>query len=231
MVAWSSTEALPADSEARLTDFTELVATAIANTEARREVERLVEEQVALRRVATLVARGVPPSEVFETVTREVGLLCGADLARMERYESDGTVTGVGVWSKDRGHQLALGTRIALEGVSIAALVQETGRPMRVDSFARASGPIAREAQELGIRSSVGCPIVVQGRLWGVIAASSKREAPFPAGHRVSDRRVHRARGDGDLEHRSGGRGGPARGRAGRPAAGGDAGGARAPGG
>jgi signal transduction histidine kinase len=31
------------------------------------------------------------PSEVFETVTREIGLLFGADLARMERYEPDGT--------------------------------------------------------------------------------------------------------------------------------------------
>jgi GAF domain-containing protein len=181
MVASSNEDQpLAADTESRIAAFTELVATAISNTEARAEMARLADEQAALRRVATLVARGVPPSEVFETVIREVGLLCGADLARLERYESDGTVSGVGVWSKDRGHQLALGTRFALEGVSIAALVQQTGRPMRVDSFARASGPIAREAEELGIRSSVGCPIVVQGRLWGVIAASSKREALFP---------------------------------------------------
>jgi signal transduction histidine kinase len=49
-----------------------------------------------------------------------------------------------------------------------------------VDSFAAARGPIAQEAQRLGIRSSVGCPIVVDGRLWGVIAASSKRATPFP---------------------------------------------------
>ena len=55
---------------------------------------RLSEEQSALRRVATLVAEAVPRSVVFEAVTREVGLLCGADLARMERYEDDGTVTG-----------------------------------------------------------------------------------------------------------------------------------------
>jgi GAF domain-containing protein len=181
MVASSNEDQpLAADTESRIAAFTELVATAISNTEARTEIARLADEQAALRRVATLVARGAPSPEVFETVIRELGLLCGADLARLERYESDGTVTGVGAWSKDRGYQLALGTRFPLEGVSIAALVQETGRPMRVDSFDRASGPIAREAHELGIRSSVGCPVVVQGRLWGVIAASSKREAPFP---------------------------------------------------
>ena len=120
------------------------------------------------------------PSEVFKSVTREVGLLCGADLARMERYETDGTVIGVAGWSRDEA-QLAVDTRFELEGVSIAALVRETGHPVRVGSFAGASGPIAEEAQALGIRSSVGCPIVLAGGLWGVIAASSKNEAPFPA--------------------------------------------------
>jgi signal transduction histidine kinase len=155
------------------------MATSLAAS--RDELTRLVEEQAALRRVATLVARTVSASELFETVTREVGLLSGADLARMERYEADGAVTGVGAWSRDAEQQLVVGTRIALEGVSIAALVRDSGGPVRVDTFAQASGPIAEEARALGIRSSVGCPIVVQGRLWGVIAASSRGEAPFAA--------------------------------------------------
>ena len=154
------------------------MATSLATS--RDELTRLLEEQAALRRVATLVARTVSASELFETVTREVGQLSGADLARMERYEADGTVTGVGAWSRDAGQQLVIGTRIALEGVSIAALVRDRGGPVRVDTFAEASGPMADEARALGIRSSVGCPIVVQDRLWGVIAASSKGEAPFP---------------------------------------------------
>ena len=143
------------------------------------DLRRLVDEQSRLRRVATLVAQSVAPLEVFTAVTREVGLLSGADLARMERYEADGTVTGVASWSSE-DDQLAVGTRFALEGVSIAALVVETGSPVRIDSFAQATGPIAEEARTLGIRSSVGCPIIVGGRVWGVIAASTKREAPFP---------------------------------------------------
>jgi signal transduction histidine kinase len=171
---------LEADSEARLASFAELVATAIANTEARTEVARLVDEQAALRRVATLVAEEVAPSEVFETVTREVGILCGADLARMERYESDDSVIGVAAWTRGDVPELAVGTRFTLEGASIAAMVHEASRAVRVHSFDEAHGPIAREAQSLGIRSSVGCPIVVEGRLWGVIAASSKSPAPFP---------------------------------------------------
>ena len=146
----------------------------------RAELRRLADEQAALRRVATLVARGGPPDQLFSAVIREVGLLSGADLARMERYEVDGSVIGVAVWSRHY-EQLAVGTRFTLEGASIAARVLETKGPVRVDSFAQASGPIAQEARELGIRSSVGCPIVVAGRLWGVIAASSRSDVVFPA--------------------------------------------------
>jgi signal transduction histidine kinase len=159
------------------------VATALVVSElaARwRESARLAAEQAAVRRVATLVARSGASSEIFETVTREVGLLSGADLARMERYEPDGTVTGVAGWSRSGAGELLVGTQIPLEGDSVAARVMQTRGPVRVDSFASASGPIADEARALGIRSSVGCPIVVGGRVWGVIAASSKRDAPFP---------------------------------------------------
>jgi PAS domain S-box-containing protein len=137
-------------------------------------------EQAALRRVATLVARAVAPAVIFDAVTREVGLQCDADVARMERFEPDGTVLAIAAWSRTGEVRLAVDTRFDLEGDSIAAKVLETGRPARVDSYERASGPIAREAQALGIRSSVGCPIVVGGRTWGVIAASTRREARFP---------------------------------------------------
>jgi signal transduction histidine kinase len=153
------------------------------------ELQTLLEKQSALRRTATLVAQAASPSKVFEAVTREVGLLFGADLARMERYETDGTVTGVAGWSNEAGHQLAVGRRFVVEGMSIAVLVLQTGRPARIDSFADAWGPIAQEARDLGIRSSVGCPIIVDGRVWGVIAASRKRAAGFPAGteSRIAD--------------------------------------------
>jgi signal transduction histidine kinase len=176
----------------RVADWRELVAmgvfvvTAVVVGElaarSRREAQeaaRLSEEQSALRRVATLVAQAGPPSAVFEAVTREVGLLCDADLARMERYEADGTVTGVAAWGQVPV-ELAVGTRFPLDGPSIARGVKETGGPVRVDSFGQDAGAIAREARTVGIRSSVGCPIVVDGRLWGVIAASTRSEEPFP---------------------------------------------------
>jgi PAS domain S-box-containing protein len=137
-------------------------------------------EQAALRRVATLVARGVPAAEIFDAVTREVGLQCDADLARMERFEPDGTVMAIGAWSRNGEVRLAVDRRFDLEEGSIAAQVLETGRPARVDSYERASGALAREARALGIQSSVGCPILVRGRTWGVTIAYTRGEEPFP---------------------------------------------------
>ena len=163
-----------------------VVAGALAEEFRRRsqaseeERGRLAEEQAALRRVATLVARSGPTADVFEAVAREVGLLCDADFARLERFEVDRTVTAIAAWSRDGRGQLAVGARFELEGASIAAEVYETSRPARVERYVGASGPIADEARALGIRSSVGCPIAVGGRVWGVIAASTTRAAPFP---------------------------------------------------
>lgn len=144
------------------------------------EAERLTAEQSGLRRVATLVAESVDSPAVFKAVTREVGLLCGADLARMERYEVDGTVSAVAAWSRVPA-QLAVDTRFDLEGLSVARDVRRTGGPVRLDGFTGATGGIADEARALGIRSSIGCPIVVDGKVWGVIAASTKRDIPFAA--------------------------------------------------
>ena len=193
---------------------------------AAMESTRLTKEQSALRRVATLVAQSVPRSAIFEAVTREVGLLCDADLARMERYEADGTVTGVAAWSRG-SRRLAIGTRFELDGQSVAREVRQAGGPVRLDSFAGTTGSIAGEARALGIRSSVGCPIVVAGHVWGVIAASTRSDDSVPAGHGVADRQLHRAGRHRHRERRSARRASPYGRRAGRPAAGGDPGRAR----
>jgi GAF domain-containing protein len=74
---------LPPDTEARLASFTELVATAIANAESRAALVRLAEEQAALQRVATLVAHGTAPDEVFTAVTGEAGRVLSAETAHL----------------------------------------------------------------------------------------------------------------------------------------------------
>jgi signal transduction histidine kinase len=173
-------QALPADTEARLASFTELVATAIATAESRAGLARLAEEQAALRRIATLVAQGVPPHQVFAAVTEEVERLLPVDFAHLERYEADDTFTVLASAGSTTEHFLP-GTRMGVGGKNLATIVFETGRPARVDDYAdHSSGPLGTAAREAGIRAAVGTPIRVEGRLWGLIAVGSMANPSLP---------------------------------------------------
>jgi signal transduction histidine kinase len=173
-------QALAADAELRLASFTELVATTLANAESRAGVTRLAADQAALRRVATLVARGVPPEEVFAAVVEEVGRLLPVDFADLGRCEPDGTVTFVAGWGKTRA-VFPVGARLRLGGKNATTLVAQTGGPVRVESYADASGEIGGPTAETGVRSAVGTPVTVGGQLWGVMAAGWSLEEPMPA--------------------------------------------------
>jgi GAF domain-containing protein len=168
----SQSEPLRADTESRIAQFTELVATAIANAGARAEVERLAEEQAALRRVATLVARGAAPQELFSAAVEEVGQLLPVGSAAMGRFESDDSITTIAAWSASEV-AFVPGRRWTTEGKNVTGIVQRTGRSARLDDFSDASGPIGVQAREAGYRSVVGTPIMVGGRLWGVMTAAS----------------------------------------------------------
>jgi signal transduction histidine kinase len=172
---------VPAGTETRLASFTELVATAIANADSRAALARLAEEQAALRRVATMVARGAAPEEVFAAVTEELARLLPVDLAALARYDPDGTLTYAASWGKAVDF-VPVGSRWPLAGREVSTIVFKTGRPARIDSYADvASGPIGVNTSDtFGVRSGVGTPIIVEGRLWGVIGAGSTGEEPLP---------------------------------------------------
>jgi GAF domain-containing protein len=189
LVVHSTSGPLPPDTEDRLAGFTELVATAIANSEAQAEAGRLADEQAALRRVATLVARAVHPSELFVAVVAEVGGLLGADLGGMIQYETDGTVTAVATWAAVGEHPEVRG-RWSLEGDRLATTIARTGRPTREDNWDEVAGPIAAFVRDqLEIDSSVGSPVVVEGRVWGALFVHSRHGVPLPSGTeaRLSD--------------------------------------------
>jgi signal transduction histidine kinase len=154
-----------------VTGFTHLVATAVANAESRADFGRLVEEQASLRRVATLVARGTRPADVFAAVAEEVGRVIDVDSTSVLRYEADGTVTVVAISGENI--LTPVGSNWTLEGESIASRVFRTGRPARMNSFDGATGVLAELARELGRRSAVGAPIIVDDRLWGAAVANS----------------------------------------------------------
>lgn len=109
----TSDEPLPDDAEERLRGFTELVAAAIANAEARGGLSRLADEQAALHRVAMLVARGGAPQTVFDAICREAGQLFGASSVNLARFTADGFYVAVAGWS-ERGTHIAPGTRVPL---------------------------------------------------------------------------------------------------------------------
>ncbi len=171
VVASTHEHGLRPGTEYRLAEFTELIATTIANAHARQEVSALADEQAALRRVATLVARGEPPREVFAAVAQEAGRLLPADLTLIGRY-GEGTVTGVAGWSAT-GEPVPTRDRVSLGGQNVTEMVRATGRPARLDSYVDASGDAAADARARGISSSVGAPITVEGRLWGIMLAAS----------------------------------------------------------
>ena len=166
-------------------DGDELVIAIVRDVSERRaaELERLelADEQAALRRVATLVAHAVPAEQLFAAVTDEVGRLLHVDHAHLGRYESDGTVT-ILADSSGEGQPFPVGGRWSLVGENLSSQVAQTGRPARIDSYPDASGPLAAATAERGIVAGVGAPIVVAGRLWGVMVAGSTMEQPLPAG-------------------------------------------------
>jgi signal transduction histidine kinase len=181
MLVASRAGPLPAGTEAQLAGFTELAATAIANAQARAELRGSTEDQAALRRVATLVARGAPPGEVFDAVTEQAGRLLHANHAAMARYGTDGTTTVVAAWSST-GAAVPVGAEEELGAqYDLGTIVFQTGRPSRIDDYSAASGQAGEVAREVGLRAAVGVPVSVEGRLWGIMIVGCG-QGPLPAG-------------------------------------------------
>ena len=188
-------EPLSSDSEARIADFADLVATAIANTAAREQLDasrerlrasrdrlrQLARHQTALRRVAELVAREAEPAEVFNAVAEEMATVLDVHNATVGRYDGDDIViAALGRPEVDIPNPPAVGERFPLDGDHVAVTVRRTGRPARMDSHEHAAGVSAARIRKMGVASMVGVPIMVGAELWGVAAVASRGE-PLPA--------------------------------------------------
>jgi signal transduction histidine kinase len=186
---------LPPDTEQPMTEFTDLVATAVANAQnrdlletSRDELARLLAEQAALRRVATLVARGIDPADIFSAVAEEIRRLLGADHAAIGRFEPDGSVVVFGAVGEPPAN-LPPGTRLELPDYLAPAVVWRTGRAARVDEdqWTSVSDPFADSLRESGMRSEVASPIMVEGRLWGMVSAVTRGTFPSDTAERMAD--------------------------------------------
>jgi len=182
MISLEQEQSWPLGTEERLANFTELAATAIANAQAREELRQVADEQTALRRVATLVARGVAPEVVFDAVAAEVGnFLPAIDVALVGRYTSARSIEFVGGW-RNVGEVDWVGTSTTIGGENVSTAVFETGQPARVDHLMDDASAATSVALRTGAHSSAGAPINVEGKLWGVVIVGSVREEALPPG-------------------------------------------------
>jgi signal transduction histidine kinase len=163
------------------------LAVSLDNSQLYDDFRRIAEEQAALRRVATLVAQGAAPAAVFDAVAEEVKQLLAADSVDLIRYEVGGEVTIVA----QRGlpvPRVSAGVGISDASESLTARVRRTGRPARNENDEIGQSEPAEPAGTVGTRVAVGAPIVVEGALWGLIAASwsDEQSPPFDTEDRMA---------------------------------------------
>jgi len=143
------------------------------------DVQTVVAEQSALRRVATLVARDRDAHEVFESVTEESAKVLGAQVSSLVRFDDSQAATTVGGWSAPGYSHPPVPRRIPLDGETAVPTVSRTGAPARLRDVEPLSGEVADMLRDLGIRSAVAAPIEVAGRMWGAIVLSATEPDGF----------------------------------------------------
>jgi PAS domain S-box-containing protein len=144
------------------------------------EVSALAAQQAALRRVATLVARGVDPAQVYPAAVAELSRGLGIDNVALLRYESGEALVLLAARDDSGRTRMPIGERVPLDGNNVPALILETGAAARIDNFDEATGPTAERVHRLGLRSAVGAPIIVDGRIWGALVIGSSLAEPLP---------------------------------------------------
>lgn len=155
-----------------------LDVTELANSQ--RELTLRAQEESALRRVATLVAAEAGEPQVFESVTEEVARLLGAQTSNLLRYDGGDRGTVLAGWSEPGVSAMPAGTEIVMDSPTLAAIVYRTGRATRIDSYQGLPGQLAARLRAMELCSSVGAPIMLQGKLWGMVTASTTRPRPLP---------------------------------------------------
>jgi signal transduction histidine kinase len=153
---------------------------AVEAEHTRDELRVVADLQASLRRVATLVAHGVSPSEVFCAVADELAGCLGVHHTTLFRFEPDGAGLLIAGHHEYDQTKLTVGQRFSLDGESVAAMVFRTGRPARIDNHDDAPGPAADYIRRLGMRSGVGVPIMVDGRVWGAAIVGAAQPDPLP---------------------------------------------------
>ncbi|MDV3125531.1 DUF4118 domain-containing protein [Mycobacterium sp. 21AC1] len=143
------------------------------------EAGALAEQQAALRRVATLVANGSHPVEVYPAAVNELASGLGMDHVALLSY-SDGEPPLVLASRDPAGSpKLPVGEHLPLDGESLAATVWVTGLPSRIEDYNDIDGGTAAQVRAIGIRSAVAAPVIVGGQVRAVLVVGSVQPHTF----------------------------------------------------
>lgn len=152
------------------------------------EVAALARQQAALRRVATLVARGAEPTEVFAAAVAQLARGLGAEHVTLVGYDSDDSCVVLAAHQgPNERNDFRAGEQLSLEGDSVTALIRRTARPTRIDDYDIVRGPIVARLRNLGLRSGVGVPVVVDGILRAAFVIGSAHAMPADTEARIVD--------------------------------------------
>jgi signal transduction histidine kinase len=137
-------------------------------------ISELLQEQSALRQVATLVARGEPPDAVFAAVVEQAAAVLDVDAVTLVRQEPDGTVMVLATWGLIEALTPA-GERLSIRGSDATSRALQTGTIARQENVDGPQGSMSRAAHDLGVRLAVAAPIVVEGVVWGAMVVATTR--------------------------------------------------------
>ncbi|MDT5300414.1 MAG: hypothetical protein QOG79_3656 [Mycobacterium sp.] len=162
---------------------------AAESEQRRREADALATQQAALRRVATLVARGAEPADVYPAAVTELARGLDIEHVTLAQFEPDRHITMLAAHDSPGREKFAVGERLSLDGDSIALRIRRTGTSARIDDYADVEGTVASRLRELGLRSGVGAPVTVGASTRGALIIGTARAEPLPDGTeaRISD--------------------------------------------
>ncbi|WP_234812861.1 GAF domain-containing sensor histidine kinase [Mycolicibacterium confluentis] len=153
-----------------------------AEAEARRrEADALAAQQAALRRVATMVARGAAPDEVYPVAVKELAQSLGVDHVTLLRFEEPAHCVVLASTDRPGATKFIAGERFSLDGDSVTARIRAGGAAARIEDYHGAEGELAARLRQIGIRSAAGVPLVIDGAVRAALVAGSPASWALPA--------------------------------------------------
>ena len=171
--AHARSQSVVADSLSAVLVFAALAAVVVVG---RVLLARVSEEHAVMRELATAVAAGMAPADVFVLASQRIAVLMGVDACGIVEFTSSESAVVAGAWTNDAVAALAPGTILPITHGDDMHRVCTEGVAVRVDRQAQ-----GKRVARLGYGCSLATPLRVRGRLWGMIAVASVAPETLPA--------------------------------------------------